>query len=412
MSTPIEELLSGKTSHKTFAPLSGGQTLELVRVLRDENRALQAAICDLQKDLTDTRGGVEVALGDVKAVRATILQMQVRQAGSERNIEATQRELERAGEATKQLQTDLDSTASKVTLMGESMKHSQTQLDQVLREGDEVRDWLRSLQNDLERNFECDKSDRGEFNEVTNKLSRGQDAAAKGLEEYRQAQAAMEATLRKFDGDIDKQHVLFVGLEERLAEAVRLLKEARADLEETSLKGMRLEEEHNHTKAHVTDVSDQTRHLRAVSDRLGDHIRQTAAELLSTQQEVDVAQDALRSNSGRIQRNEGEIRRLGENHKATGNQLKLLEQNLSQTNAIAQQACAGLRETNALMLPNIAMDLPDMHAVGAQQRFGSNAGAGGGGAGAVGGASPTRARAPSRNGTSKLASLLSPLSMA
>lgn len=411
-SMPVDDIIAGRTEHKTFAPLSGGQTLELARLLRDENRALQANLGEVQKDLGDTNGGLSGAQNDIRELRAAMQQMQAKQSNMDKKVDSHQRELDRNGEVVKQLQGDLGNTINHVKKTMENMKHFETKMDQVCREGDEVRSRLKTLQSDLERNFEGDKSDRGEFNEVSNKLFRSQEAAAKGLEEARAMQQGMDALIRKLDGDFEKQKVLIRSLEERVADAARNLKETSQHLDETSLKGARLEEDHDRTKANLMDVSEHTRKLLQAADKLGDELRQQGGELGIAQANLGYAQETLRSHASKIQGAESGVRKLGEGHKSLGGQLQQLQQSLSHTHAIAQQAQQGLRETNAIMLPNIAMDNEAVHALGRSIDLGSMGGGmpvstprGGGG---LGGSGQARPRAGTK--ATPLSSLLSPLS--
>lgn len=394
--------------------------------MRDENRVLQVSVGDLKKDLTETNGNLTLALNDLKVMQAGFVKMQDRQTQAEKANDSQQRELDRTGAVMKQFQNDLGSTINHVKKLGENMAHNTTKTEQLTREGNEMRQLLKVLQSDLERNFEGDKSDRGEFNEVSNKLFRSMDVAAKGLEEARQMQAGIDANLRRLDADFDKQKLLSTSLEERVAEVTKTLKRMGGTLSETHVKGARLEEDHDHTKNTMAEVSEQTRRLLMASDKLNDGVRQAMQELQNTQAQLQNAQEAIRSHNSKLQNNDVQVRKLNEGHKATGSQLQQMQHSLANTQALAQQATQSLKETQALMLPNIAMDLPEIHSMatvasvatgrGGGGMGGGNlaatapAGAGGKGAGGGGNGSQSARGRPGKSAHTPLASLLSPLS--
>merc|ERR1719210_2112109 len=111
-----------------------------------------------------------------------------------------------------------------------------TRMEASRKDASEMRETLKKVQSGLERNFEGDRNDRGEFEEVANKLYRGQEMATKGMDEQRQAHSALEGTTKKLGNELTRTNVLIRNLEERLDEAAKTIKSMGRSLDETSTK--------------------------------------------------------------------------------------------------------------------------------------------------------------------------------
>jgi len=355
MST-MEEIMAGRTEHKAFAPLSGAQTLELARQLREETRLVQAGLEDLRREFAETAAAVTSLQHGSKDMTAAIHTVQEGIGATNKKLDKTKTELGQTDGKVRSIKAEFDTAAAKLERVLDGQEHMNTRMEALLRDNSDHQKWLTKLQHDLDKNFEGDKSDRGEFEEVAGKLFRGQEQAMKFLEDAKAGQAALEGGLRKVGGDLDKTVVFIQNIEERLNGAGKNLKSMAAELKDTTTKSQQLEEDHDRTKNSLSEVQGNTRKLLTQTDKLEEGLRSTTADLQSAQKQLNGAQAALTIQNGKLQSAEHEVKRLGEGHKSTGNLLRVVQQRLEETHHVAQAVKDGLNQTNSLVLPNIHLD--------------------------------------------------------
>jgi len=183
--------MAGRTEHKAFAPLLGAQTSELARQLREETRLVQAGLEDLRREFAETAAAVTSLQHGSKDMTAAIHTVQEGIGATNKKLDKTKTELGQTDGKVRSIKAEFDTAAAKLERVLDGQEHMNTRMEALLRDNSDHQKWLTKLQHDLDKNFEGDKSDRGEFEEVAGKLFRGQEQAMKFLEDAKAVQAAL-----------------------------------------------------------------------------------------------------------------------------------------------------------------------------------------------------------------------------
>mmetsp|Transcript_109893 Transcript_109893/g.310939 ORF Transcript_109893/g.310939 Transcript_109893/m.310939 type:complete len:400 (+) Transcript_109893:115-1314(+) len=342
--------------HKSFAPLSSAQTLELVRQVNEELRALQSSLGSLRKEHAETVISVAALQNEGKRAQTCLGTLESRVTSTDHRVDQDQKNIKQIDSWMRQVEGRLEKTNSNVEAVSDVQQHAKVRWDATQRDFAEMRELLAKLQRDLEKNTEGDTDDRGFLEEIVKKMKDQQVLAQQAIDDQRKAQYATDVALKRLANEIEQNMVVVKTVEGHADEAGKGVKALRRRLDDQVCRSQQLEEDHDRTKAKVAECQAGGFALKLFADGLEKRIQQALQELRSAQDQIGGAHASLKAQGGRLLDAEDALQRVDLNNKNTSSQLRALHSRLEETSQVAHYVKEGLRETNAIVLPNILMD--------------------------------------------------------
>eukprot|EP00746_Dinoflagellata_sp_MGD_P162743 gnl/MRDRNA2_/MRDRNA2_90439_c0_seq1.p1 gnl/MRDRNA2_/MRDRNA2_90439_c0~~gnl/MRDRNA2_/MRDRNA2_90439_c0_seq1.p1 ORF type:complete len:427 (-),score=97.63 gnl/MRDRNA2_/MRDRNA2_90439_c0_seq1:62-1279(-) len=354
----MAEIIGGSSDHKTFAPLSHGQTLQVCQHLQALITQLQSQHNELRRDLKQTNdnvGALRAGLGNTNAAVHTV---QENMQNMNTMMDGVKKELGRTNVNVQKLQVGLEMTNENVSALREASKVTNTNIQELRTANAEGIRQLGVLREDVEKN--C----HGEINELKDKLS-------KTNLELTTTRDDLEATKNKFhefkDGmrridvqgvkdDLAKTNTVVHMLEQRICEGQLNLKATRQNLEETNSVTLKIHEDHENTKAQLNDCSGGLKRCSAHVKSLIEGHEHLTVKMSNAESKLESTAAGLGYQRGVLDQTNSNVRSLRENYDMANATMRALQTHLEDTYALCQALKAGLKETNSIVLPNLSMD--------------------------------------------------------
>jgi len=412
----MADILSGRSDHRCFAPLSGGQSIQLAKHLAEQIMALQAAVENLRNELTQTNDGVTVVRHGLSFTEASVLTMQDGLANTDLVLDRTRKEQARATAHASQLQVTLEEATETCAALREGQRLIGTRLEVQDREFAHAKASILDLQEGLDRNEAKDESERGENERQLLRLWASNEQVTNEQKEQREAQRAAASFAQGLcDGQLRSDALLQI-MEHRVADTQRSLKKASMKLEDASSRGLKLHEDHEGTKVQVGASKGDLVMTSAKVDKFCILADATASDVATAKDLLNRMREAMEAHGGRIHIAEAEALRLSQANDEMHRAMRAMQVQLEEAVYVAQAVRAGLKETNSIILPNITMDTQAAAALGVlstlgqdQQFSSSRAPPSRGGGGTTGGSRPvSRSRGSGVLGSARKNHAMSP----
>merc|ERR1712007_179028 len=157
--------------------------------------------------------------------------------------------------------------------------------------------------------------------------------------------------------DLTKTNTVVHIIETRLTDNSNGLKQARACLEELDHAMQKLHEELEKTKGEVVDVQAGVKSASGHVKKVHEGLDRTVTSLQTTQTRLEAASGVLESTRQGLNQMRGNVQSLKEGHEMAHRTMANLKNELDNVGSTANAVKAGLKETNALVLPNLHMEL-------------------------------------------------------
>jgi len=356
----MADILEGVSDHMHFAPLSTEQTRAICKHLQVQLDDLASKFQGLEKE-KDLANGLHGNLTqDVAQDRARVNDLKGALDATQLELDGAKKEIQQARANAQRLRSDLENTNNNLS---------------QLREGHHKTDQLAlGTADGLERTNKTLKQVR---DLVEGKVMPDVDKLREELRKTEYDTNALKATCEQLKADAKTQldslrgtHAMARSIADNLAKtdsSVDQLAQKTNDLgkglvtTQKTLDGTRngllkLQDNQVRTASAVGDLQGGLKRLNDDTRVHKDHLNNTATNLGTSQDELQQAVGDLGNAKDALARMEAMIVRLKSNLEHLAGKSDQMAAQLEQTDLIARGAKKGLDQTNAVVLPNLAMD--------------------------------------------------------
>eukprot|EP00419_Tripos_fusus_P076119 CAMPEP_0172886430 /NCGR_PEP_ID=MMETSP1075-20121228/130945_1 /TAXON_ID=2916 /ORGANISM="Ceratium fusus, Strain PA161109" /LENGTH=439 /DNA_ID=CAMNT_0013739917 /DNA_START=26 /DNA_END=1343 /DNA_ORIENTATION=+ len=344
------------SKHTRFAPLSANQTLDMIGDNKEDCISLHKGLSDLQREVAEILQAIAGIHKEDKKVVAAISSLQGGLANNEKALVELQKEVDRHDVRVKDNRQNIERVDVKVDQLKDSEAMRDHRIDALVRDNTEMREQIQIVKADLQKNFEGDKSDRGEVAEVTGRLFRNLDKLKQGIDDLQDKQRELEAGANKTADDMDRTGSNIDSLEVKLKDACDRLRVAEKSLDESIHHTRKLYDDHDRTKTKVDEVRFAARDLNQNREDLESRFKKALLDLHNTKEKLCGAQDTLQVHNDRLNRAQDTATSASQGNLGTVNHMHSLQNQLEDTTLLASSVKDGLRQTNSVVLPNILLD--------------------------------------------------------
>lgn len=356
----MADILEGTTGHTHFAPLSHSQTLAVGRHLQDQIRQLQGRLDDFQHGLSETNDAVSDLRKTAGGANSALMSLQDGLAATKTAVETQRSELSRTNAGVQKLQGGLDKTNENVAKLGDGHKVTNMTLQKVTQDLADTTSLSRKLQEAIERKVEQDlltlRDELSKSNLHIKNLKAEQDSLKAAAHDDRESMRQTDCKVKESIDKLSEAKTMLKIVEQRVADNTSGLRSTRLNLEDLNNATLKLHEDHENTKGHVTELHGNIKKVHS-------NVKQVHSKLDSTVQGLGLAQvkldqqiensEVLRQN---VQDTHSRVLSLKEGHERASSMMSSLHKELAEVGATTQAVKAGLKEQSGLLLPNINMD--------------------------------------------------------
>jgi len=365
----MADILGGSTGHTNFAPLSKDQTVKIAQHLQEQIKFLQEQVQELKVGANQSSDTVAALRSNLDNTNNIVYTMQEGVASTNITVDNTKNDLARTRQGVLKLNAGFEQCTEQISSLREAQKIASTNVQKVSQDLEQNVETTHAVRDDIERRIGTN------FEKLTDHVHR-LDLALKQLTEYDEldkvaAQEAKEGlrksetTVRNLRDDLTKTNTVLHMLEQQLTgeagSGVKgYLRETRALLDDTTAQMMKLQEDHEHTKAHLQDTQGALRKAQENIKNVSHNLDTAKQNLDQTSLKIDGQMGVLSVTGQRCEQLQSKVQTLNEGHDMAHATIRMLQQELSDTQQSASQTKAALKETQAIVLPNLHMDLPHL----------------------------------------------------
>mmetsp|Transcript_28895 Transcript_28895/g.82149 ORF Transcript_28895/g.82149 Transcript_28895/m.82149 type:complete len:398 (-) Transcript_28895:176-1369(-) len=355
----MAHMLSGKSSHSFFAPLSHAQTLEMCQHLEGLIRGLQKETQDLREELSRADREIGSLRSAQGSTTAAVSSLQEGQHKANLATEALRKDAIRSTEKASSMARQLEVHADRAQSHKEQQKLADTGLASLKQEVASLGQQLKDLQT------HCENGVGGELVQLRNAMKQAQATIHSTREDLERVKAGGQedrATLRqecaalaRLSDDFARLCTATGATDNRLSETIAQLKGTRHHLAQTNAALVKLNEDHRGLKSHFDVSQEVVKKTTAAVKKLQDTMDVTSAKLANANEQLLAVRAGMLGNKDQIEK--AVLRLCGvedaqERSQQDGSSTQLNLENLKQTVLALKER---LRETNALVLPNLQM---------------------------------------------------------
>eukprot|EP00746_Dinoflagellata_sp_MGD_P004224 gnl/MRDRNA2_/MRDRNA2_108148_c0_seq1.p1 gnl/MRDRNA2_/MRDRNA2_108148_c0~~gnl/MRDRNA2_/MRDRNA2_108148_c0_seq1.p1 ORF type:complete len:421 (-),score=92.15 gnl/MRDRNA2_/MRDRNA2_108148_c0_seq1:16-1278(-) len=353
----MADILAGNSGHASFAPLSHAQTIHVCQ-------HLQAQIHDLQKELTDVRCEVRVQGENIRTHHAGIEETgsfvnSLREGLNHTNqfVDSLQNDLGNLRTSHQRLNQEHDSTGDQVKRLEAGQALLTTQYTEVKNRlattNAEVTGIHKQLDGSTSNGMTALKHQIQEASLRLKRFEEEHTGMKTAMQEQKDALRAEESKLQAECDSLAKTNAVVQMLEQRLTETQRSLKATRHNLEEANRVVVKVHEDHDNTKAILADCCEGLKrtnlHVKQVHEGLDTNVR----NLANTQVKLEEASTKLDKAKTQLDQTSLNVKSLREGQDMVKETTRAMQANLENTHCSLKEVKQGLRETNAIVLPNL-----------------------------------------------------------
>jgi len=243
-------------------------------------------------------------------------------------------------------------------------------MNKLLKDVDSQAQRQHEFKDKIEKRIEADiRGLRDDFmkSELVAKQMKGDQESLKALVLNEKEQLRLTNMRAKESEDRFNEMNTFVKIvEKRVSDTTGNLKTTRANLEDLNTATLKLHEDHDTTKAKVAEQNENLKkahnHIKVVHNKLELTAQATNHAHEKLVQHADDAED-LKQKMDHAMSN---IRSVAEGNDRANSTISDLTQKLAQTEATTRALKAGLKESNALLLPNLHLDSQEARSASAR----------------------------------------------
>eukprot|EP00927_Polykrikos_kofoidii_P028852 TRINITY_DN25064_c0_g1_i1.p1 TRINITY_DN25064_c0_g1~~TRINITY_DN25064_c0_g1_i1.p1 ORF type:complete len:488 (+),score=77.23 TRINITY_DN25064_c0_g1_i1:96-1466(+) len=352
----MAEILRGDSDHKVYAPLTSGQTIQLGKHLEGQIKQIQAGLEGLRQSLVQTNAAVQGVTNKANTLDATAQTLQGDLSGLNQTVNTCRKAIGRSEGRLVALEAGAEKAGKALGEFSDAQMQANVRAEAVRRDTVEMKARLRELEAGLERNFSQDDSRMDETMAATNRLAIEIAGVKTGLNEQKTMIQDSEKVSRGLRMDLDRAGAHMSNLEERYTASAKTVSHMENVLSDTQAHVSRNREELHKTKARVQENQDTLRQLSMQVDKMEQGSKRMASVVQSCQIELGHAKGQISSQGAKVEAHDREVQRLLDTQSAFGEHLRSVQVRAEEASQVAMAVKVGLKETNAIVLPNIQLD--------------------------------------------------------
>jgi len=356
----MADILEGTSDHMNFAPLTTGQTRAVCKHLQDQLDDLHSKFHSLEKEKDHANSFHSDLIRDVDQDRGRVNDLKNAVASTKRELDGLKKDIQQARISTQRIQSSLDNTNDNLGQLRDT--HSKTELiaqgavDGLERTNTTLKEFRHMVESRLQADMENLREDwrKADYDIDALKITCGQmkaDAKAQ-LENLRATDAMARSTvdnLARTDKSLDKLAQKANDLKKNLASTQKNMDGTRGGL-------LKLQD---HQMRMASAVGEMQGGLKRLNDDAKSHkeqLKMEATNLGSKHDQLHTAIGTFGNTKENMARLEAMIVKLKSSFEVLAAKNEQLASQLEQTDIIARGVKTGLDQTNAVVLPNLALD--------------------------------------------------------
>jgi chromosome segregation ATPase len=353
-------ILNGDSEHKSFAPLSHNQTLQICKHLQSLVTALDGKVDEFREDHKTLDAKVNRLTASVNETDSAMNNMKESMAEHRKSVDHLQNEFRQVNAGISYVHKGLDQTNDSVSSLRDGLKVTNTNATAFKTDLGELKTRIKVL----EKQMANDSS--GELFKLFEGQSVLKQAVQRLTEESAQTKSGMEGTkdfLMSTTRELsDTQQVLgrtekaVLGLEEMLQQAQQDMKSTRTSLEETNAIVIKVHDDHESVK---TTLKGYSKGLHDHNARFHKHqmeLEKAAHGLERMRGDLSQTDAKLATNAQAVQNTANHVQSLREGFQMHAVSIADVTRGIEHVGGVAQQAKAQIQETNSLLLPNLQLE--------------------------------------------------------
>lgn len=355
----MAHLLEGNSGHKSYAPLSHAQTVELAHHLNNKSTNLELKVEELYKALQRTDANVNELQQGLHTMGTSITAVRSELGDTNTVLEGTRGDLERCGTNVHTLGMGIDMVKENVDALRDGQKHTNTNVKNLRDDLIPTQANVKAIQEHLERQstkqIEACEAEIAETKRVLQRLISEHSLTRTDLgqetEKIRELKESLKDAMDIAKGVRDSVDVL----EGKFLETKETLRQSKIGLEETNGIVVKIHEDHETTKNSLHDCNDKLHRAALNIKKLDDGLDKTSKALTKSQTDLSKATARVEMAHEVLGYTVDHVNSLREGHTMAQSSLAHLEQSLERTHRLAHQTKSVVHETNAILLPNLHM---------------------------------------------------------
>jgi len=356
----MADILEGRSEHMHFAPLSTEQTRALAKHLQAQLDEMNTRLHGLEKEKDLANGYRNNIMQDLQNEQARIDDLKNGLDATQLEVDMTKKDVQQGKLNSQRLRSDLENTNTNLGQLRDGhqkteqfAKSTADNLEGTNKHVKQIRDMIESqVQPDLEKlrqDLQKTDYDTKQLKDTCDQIRA--DAKAQ-LENLRATHAMARGTaddLAKTDSSMQK-------LAQKTNDLSKMLVDTQKNLDGTRTGLMKLQDNQVRTAAAVTDTQGGLKKLHEDARAHKEHLNNTTSNLGTNQGQLDRAVDDLWNAKDALARQEIVIGKLKSNLELLTQKNDQMSAQLEQTDMMARGVKKGLDQTNAVVLPNLALD--------------------------------------------------------
>lgn len=379
----MADILAGETEHQSYAPLSQAQTLAICKHLQGEIRDVETKLLETQRDLAHTVESVDTLKGKKDGNEDAVHSLQTGLSDTNIALAKLQSEVDRNVKATQGLVISDQSNKDKIVQLDEGKKMIDTRLDVMMNDITQHRDANKRLQDDITNRVNEDMRRLNKIVENVNlsldQMSKEQKQIVENQKDDRNQVREAHLNIENVLNEVKKGNTVTNILENRLASTAKGVQQNWTKLSELSDGATKLTECYEVTRARVIECEGQLKNLHGMGKQTHNELEDSVRQIERNADRLGQALKLLDEEGTGSEEMRHQLNSLRQSGEQASKRIAQLTKEVGEVTQSTSQLKSGLKEQNALLLPNIHLDSPE--AANAAQRHGSVFGGPGGAAG-------------------------------
>jgi len=356
----MADILDGSSDHHHFAPLSTEQTRAICKHLQQCLDKLNDKVNGLEREKATSDGFASNIRRDLEGALDRIDDLKHNLAGTQMEVDTCKKEISQNKVNSQKLRSDLEEANQNISdtrdALGKTDLMAQSTANGLAQTDLNVKHLTNTIQNRVQPDIERLREDltQNEYNtkQLKEMIKKTNSDLKDLLEDLRSTQSTARGigeNLAKTDANLDK-------LGKHEADLHKTVQETQRNLDGTRTGLMKLQDNQVRTAAAVTDLQNGVQYLGDASKRHDDHLGHHSRHMDTKEDQLDRACGDLTATRDEVKRLEAIVQKMRAAQELMAEKNRQMNAQLEQTDQIARATKKGLGETNAVVLPNLAMD--------------------------------------------------------
>jgi len=356
----MAEFLNGEGGHASFAPLSQSQTLQICQHLHELIRQLQAQVGTAQTGLGRSEEAIATLREGLSNTNAGVLTLQESLSHTNNVVDGLRKEQGRINISGNKATEGLEEAQESIEALIEAQRLTNTKVLKVSTDLDQNVATTKEVQTDVEHrighNFEKLQDKVGRLDLKLEQLTEYDELDKITAQEQKEALRRTDVFAQLVRDDLTKTSTVVHMIEGRLQERGKGMQDTQNHLAETNKVMLKLHEDQQHSKAAFEELKQGCKKMNGHVGQVHEVLDSTVKALSRLEDRVDDTVVNLDRTRVGVEQAKCNVQGLQETQQIAQASLKNLAEDLAETSCATQQVKAGLRETQAIVLPNLQMD--------------------------------------------------------